>query len=255
MDQTASTAPEVLSRAHDFEQISEQLSPSARFAPIVFCLALGLSIAYSQVVRRKHEDDKLNDPPSRTIQTLRVARLIALNAISGALLMMATSIGSHEASLTRLETEVHALLDPHTAQVKIDCFRIHAMHWIQYSSGWQLVESVAKHGYELHLWALPVELICAMFAFVALVMVDTQDLRMKVALAVSALVHHSFLSSWIGWIIFATFFLSHLDNEKVQRPPLLPIFVPKGRKPSRPLQPGINGNTRVPRVITAALGL
>jgi hypothetical protein len=253
MDQLAS--PNSTPQNHDLEHITEQLSPTARLALIILCLAAGLSIAYVQVIQSRKEADKVRDAPSRTVNWLRVARLILLNAISGALLMMATSIGAREESLATFETEIHDLLDPHTAQIKIDCFRIHAMHWIQYSSGWQMLETLLKHTYHLHLWALPMELICAMSAFIGLVVLGKRDLKLKIALSMSALGHYSFPVYWTGWALFASLFLAHLKEPKLHRAPLLPLFEPSSRKPSRPLLGSDGSRSGAYQLGIAALGL
>ena len=169
--------------------------------------------------------------------------------------MMATSIGAHDKSMATIGSDVHALLDPHTAQIKIDCFRVHLMHWVKYSSGWQILQSLLSSGHQLHIWALPIELLAAVSTFVTLVMLEKRDMRTKAGLSMSALAHCSLPSSWIVWLLFASLFLSHFDSEKVHRPPLLPVFVPKGRKPSRPFQGGGLDTARIHHLSTAALGL
>lgn len=253
MDQPAS--PESTPQNHDLEHITEQLSPTARLALIILCLAAGLSIAYIQVVQGRKEAEKLREPPSRTISWLRVARSILLNAISGALLMMATSIGAREESLATFETGFHSLLDPHTTQSKIDCFRIHAVHWIQYTSGWQMLKTLLKHTYNLHVWALPMEVICAIGAFISFVAFSKRDLRLKAALSVGALAHCSFPAYWTIWVVFASLFLTHLDEPKMHRAPLLPLFEPGGRKSSRPTPGSGSAHSGAYRFGVVAFGL
>lgn len=151
--ETTNETPQI----HDLEHLSEQLSPTTRFVLIISCLASGPSIASLQVLNSRNESIKLRDPPTRAAQILKMLRMILLNVIPGVLLMMATNTGAHEINLTSFEADFHSLLDPHLTQIKIDCFRSHAIHWVRYSPGWQVLENLARHAYNLHLWALTVE--------------------------------------------------------------------------------------------------
>jgi hypothetical protein len=168
--------------------------------------------------------------------------------------MMATSIGTQGSSLAAFEADFHSLIDPELTQIKIDCLRIHAIRWIQYSSGWQIVANLAKHAYRLHLWALPVEFICALSTFVVLVVINARDLRAKISLPISALAHASFPSQWFIWLCFASLFLTDMRGPRSERPPLLPLFEPKSRKPSRPIE-GRGRHDNIGQLCTAVLGL
>jgi hypothetical protein len=238
----------------DAAQIAEPVSSTVRFLLILLCLLGGLSIAYLQVVASRKESIELHDTLTTSQRALRLFRLILLNAISGILLMMATSIGTREASLVTFEADFHNLVDPQLTQIKIDCFRIHAIRWLQYSSGWQIFTNLAKHAHSLHLWALPVEFVCALLFFIGLVVLDGRDKKSKIALPFSALAHASFPSYWVLWAAFGSLLLAALRDSRCERAPLLPLFEPKSRKPSRPVERS-RRNEEVRQLCIAALGL
>lgn len=222
---------------HDIEHIIEPISANGRLLLIIFCLVGGLSIACFQMNRVRTGETEVHDVLTRPKRTLRAVRIIVLNSISGILIMMSTSIGTQETSLAHFEADFHSLLDPQLTQIKIDCLRIHAMRWIQYSSGWQILTNLGKHARSLHLWILPVEYLAALAIFFALVMLDGREkrIKLKVFMSLSATVHACFPSYWLLWWLFAFQLMVHNQGARALRP-ILPVFEPKSHKPSRPIE-------------------
>lgn len=224
MDGSTNGGSSPSSNTANIDHLAEQLSPSTRLVLILLCLTAALCIAYFQVIHSRRQSIELRDEPTRVEHIWKMTRLVLLNTVSGILLMMATTIGAHDARLAGPGSDLHSLLDPHMASVKIDCFRVHAINWVRYSSGWKILENLARHAHELHLSALPLEMICAMFAFIAVVMLDGRTSRKKVLLLLSALGHLSFPSQWAGWAIFASLLIAYLDEQRNYRGPLLPFY-------------------------------
>lgn len=211
---------------HEWERVSEQLSPTVQLILILTLLTFGLSIAYFQVVIGRKEAASSHEPtPAST--ALKMARIFILNGVSGCLIMMATSIGAYDAVIASIRTDLHDFLDPRLMQWKVDCFRVHALHWVRYSSGWQ---SLASHVYNVHLWAMPAEFIAAMFFFSGLVLLPSPRNRLSVALAVSCLAYGNFWSSWIAWLCFASLFFAHSRALQPDQDSPIPLTEYKGRK-------------------------
>jgi hypothetical protein len=180
--------------------------------------------------------------------------MVLLNAMSGVLIMMATSIGAYDTGFANIDADFHDYLDPRLTQWKIDCLRIHAVHWLRYSSGWQAIENLGRHAYNIHLWVLPAEFVCAMFAFQATVLLYGQNRRLDVALVVASLAYCNFPTYWPGWAIFASLFIAHLHAPKPESASVLPLVEYKGRKVSQPVRIRFRGD-RAAYLSTAGLGL
>jgi hypothetical protein len=101
--------------------------------------------------------------------------------------------------------------------MQVDCLTVHAINW-------QAMENLMRHGHSIHLWAQPVEFVCAMFAFIAMVFWNILNKSLDIALAAAAVAYCNFASYWVAWTHFASIFVAHLMNPRPKNASVLPLI-------------------------------